>query len=403
MNVRIEPGVLSGTVTAPPSKSIAHRLIVSALLAQGVSRIDGIDLSDDIMATIRCVNALGAETEYENGTLIVRGTGKNDLIGGATLDCGECGSTLRFLLPILLLTDEPGTLTGSEKLLSRPMTVYETICREKGYLYESGKGAIRAAGKLQSGVYTLPGNVSSQFISGLMFALPLTQGDSVIRITEETESRPYIDLTRQTLNSFGVSVRWDDAQTLYIPGNQQYKAVRTANEGDWSNAAVFFAAQACGHPVDVTGVKEDSLQGDRICRRYLEMLKAPYAAADLTNCPDLGPVLFAFAALNRGGRFTGTKRLRIKESDRVQAMARELDKFGCRITVNENEAVVPHVTLQRPQIPLCGHNDHRIVMSMALLCLQTGGVIKGAEAVKKSYPSFFGELERLGGKVTYEA
>ena len=403
MNVRIEKSLLAGAVEAPPSKSIAHRLIICAALSDGESRIGRVDLSDDVRASIRCVNALGAKTEFADGTLRVRGTCPSGPRGGALLDCGECGSTLRFLLPVCLTADTSCTLTGSRKLLSRPMDVYKALCEEKGLTYEQTQTQIRVRGPLKGGVYTLPGNVSSQFVSGLMFALPRMEADSEVRITSSTESRPYIDLTSQALDRFGVKVCWKDGNTLLIPGKQRYIAADAENEGDWSNAAVFYALRSLGHRIEITGVKEDSLQGDRICLKYLQALEKPGAVVDLTDCPDLGPILFAYAAARHGGRFTGTRRLRIKESDRVQAMARELIKFGCALGIYENEVTVPDVPLITPQTPLYAHNDHRVVMSLALLCLRTGGLINGAEAVNKSYPAFFDELTRLGGKITNEA
>lgn len=402
MRVNILPSVPQGEISAPPSKSIAHRLIICAALAEGVSRIENIGLSDDIRATLGCIKAIGAAYSYDNGTLTVRGTDPLRLRIRGPLDCGECGSTLRFFLPICMLQDAECTLTGSKKLLSRPLGVYGEICTKQGIGFMNDGNTVRIRGKLGSGVYDVPGDISSQFITGLLFALPVLPGVSRISLTGSVESRPYIDLTIRALQAFCVRVRWEDARTLLIPGNQKYTPAVTKNEGDWSNAAFLFALEKCGFPVSVSGVDARSLQGDRECIRYFDLLKTGYGDIDLSNCPDLGPVLFAFAALCHGGRFTGTGRLKLKESDRAEAMAAELRKFGVCITVSENEVIIPPCSVHPPGEVLSGHNDHRIVMSLALLCVKTGGSIDGAEAVNKSYPGYFEDLRKLQVKWNYE-
>ena len=246
----------------------------------------------------------------------------------------------------------------------------------------------------------LPGDISSQFISGLLFALPLKRQDSTIHILPPVESRSYIDITIQALGTFGVQARWDesDENTLLIPGGQRYLPREVAVEGDYSNAAFFGALAAFGDDVTVTGL-QPSLQGDRVYARCFEQLRQGMATIDVTDCPDLGPILMAAAAVLHGVVLTGTRRLRIKESDRGVVMAQELQKLGVRCSVQENTIEI-FPGIQTPERPLLGHNDHRIVMSCAVLLTRTGGVISGAEAVTKSFPGFFDRLRELGIEVT---
>ena len=237
------------------------------------------------------------------------------------------------------------------------------------------------------------GDVSSQFVTGSLLALPLLPEDSTLRVLPPVESRPYIDITLDIMASFGVTVMERERNFFYIPGGQRYGSRCAAVEGDWSNAAFLLAL---GGGVRVSGLRPDSLQGDRVCREMLRRLERPGAVLDLSACPDLGPVLFAAAAQRCGAVFTGTRRLRIKESDRAAAMAQELAKFGAQVTVEEDRVTVLPCPLHAPNEELEGHNDHRIVMAMAVLCASLGGTIRGAEAVNKSYPDFFRTLWALG-------
>lgn len=378
-----------GSVTAPPSKSMAHRMLICAGLAKGESRIANVAPSEDILATLDCLDALGAVGNMDERNVTVRGTDIFSVSGGAVLPCRECGSTLRFLIPLCLLSGQSIVLKGSETLLRRPLSVYETLCSEQGLLFLRGSDALRLRGPLQSGSYAMDGGVSSQFVSGLLFALPLLPKDSTLRLLPPVESRPYIDMTLSAMRRFGVTATWRDEQTLFLPGGQQYRPQNATVEGDWSNAAFFLAM---GVPVE--GLDPDSLQGDRSCVSLMERLQNEFSEVDLSDCPDLGPVLFAFAAAHHGGRFTGTRRLRDKESDRIAAMAAELNKFGITLSTEENTVTVG-AGLHRPAETLDGHGDHRIVMALATLCVTTGGTIRGAEAVKKSFPDFFDRLRAL--------
>ena len=451
MKVTITPSAARGIIEAPPSKSMAHRLLICAGLAEGISVITNVDLSRDIEATIACLRALGARIEYEKGRVNVRGTGLAGLNGpgtqtGAVLPCGESGSTIRFLIPVCLLSGRESRLTGSTTLLTRPLQVYEDICREQGLTFEKGQKDLLVGGRLAAGEYVLPGDVSSQFISGLLFALPLLEGDSGIRLVPPVESRPYIDMTLQAVRADWIkpedplSGKKEDLPcALRIPGKQKYQPQAGLRvEGDYSNAAFFEAlgmlnkksgtsvpdaqslpaaqgdqnaadvldtsdAQASGDAagIQVTGLAENSLQGDRIYRTYLAGLDDGFVQIDLSDCPDLGPVLMAFAAARHGARFTGTRRLKIKESDRGTAMQQELAKMGVRVDMAEDEITV-FSGIRPPREHLYGHNDHRIVMALSILLTRTGGTIDGAEAVAKSLPDFFERMTGLGIQVSYE-
>ena len=251
----------------------------------------------------------------------------------------------------------------------------------------------------QGGIYSVPGNISSQFISGLLFALPTAESDSTIKISSPIESRSYIELTIDALNKFGVFVRWLDEYTIHIPGKQKYTPKQICVEGDYSGAAFPEALNLFGGNVQINGLNPTSIQGDKIYHKYFEMLTRGTPSIHIGDCPDLGPILFAIAAAKSGGIFTGTKRLKIKESDRAATMTEELEKFGTTSTVYEDSVVIYPAKFQAPKVPLCGHNDHRIVMALSILLTLTGGEIDGAEAVKKSYPSFFEDLSALGIKV----
>lgn len=388
-------------MTAPPSKSMAHRMIVCAGLAQGTSVIRNVDPSQDILATIDCMKALGAQISYEDRCVTAQGTDLRQSGGKETLPCRECGSTLRFLIPAALMSGNKYSFSGSGKLFERPLTVYEKICAEQGLYYEPGENGLEVAGRLSAGEYEIPGNISSQFISGLLFVLPLLEKDSVIKLIPPVESRPYIGMTMQALEMFGIRTFWEDECRIRVPGGQEYRPCDGSVEGDFSNAAFFEALNLTGGEVTVEGLNEDSLQGDKIYRQHLKRIEEGYARIDLADCPDLGPVLIAAAAMRHGAEFTGTRRLRIKESDRGLAMKQELKKMDIEVETSDNEIRVG-AGPRKPLEILNGHNDHRIVMALAVMLTQTGGSISGAEAVRKSLPDFWTRLKELGVQVTYD-
>ena len=370
---------------------MAHRELICAGLADGISTISNIDLSEDISATAECLRAAGAELKYsaDRGVMWVTGTEPFTHSEGV-MPCRESGSTLRFMLPVCALSEELTIMTGSPRLMQRPLTVYENIMKDQGLLMEKSDTFLRIQGALQGGSFCFPGDISSQFVSGLMFALPLCREASIIKLEGNVESRPYIDMTAAALGRHGVRTIWKDNNTLLIPGSQKYEPADVLIEGDWSNGAYLLALGAAAE-----GLDSNSLQGDRRCTEYFRLLDECAAEIDISDCPDLGPVLMAYAALRHGCTLTGTRRLRIKESDRGAAMQAELCKCGIQTLIKDNSITVGS-GVSAPAEAFCGHNDHRIVMALAVICAETGGIIDGAEAVGKSFPDYFDKLRELG-------
>ena len=403
--VRITSGRAVGHVVAPPSKSMAHRWLIGAALAEGESTIRHLASSQDILATSDCLRALGASLEgLSGGTCTVRGVGGMPRGGDGEerhLYCRESGSTLRFLLPLCLLDGKRSVLHGEGRLLARPLGIYEELCRERGIVFEQNESAVTVCGRLTAGEYVMRGDVSSQFITGLLFALPLLEGESRIRLTTHLESRSYLDLTLDALRTFGVQASFVGEREILIPGGQHYRPVDATVEGDHSNAAFFGALNAVGGHVTIEGLREDSLQGDRVWREHMAALVAGCPTISLADCPDLGPVLMAVAAVNHGAHFIDAGRLRLKESDRGAAMARELALIGIPTSVSEDGERISVMgnMLCEPDHELDGHNDHRIVMALAVLCTVVGGTITDANAVAKSMPDFFEVLRSLGIEV----
>ena len=398
MIATIEKGTAYGRVEAPPSKSVSHRYLICGALSGG-SVIENVAFSEDIKATLNCLKALGAECNIDGSTVKIGGTSPDKAIKSAELFCNESGSTLRFIIPLCLLFGQKITLKGTERLMSRSLAVYKEMCLSQGIEFTEDKERVTVCGKLTAGKYSVRGDVSSQFISGLMFALPLLGSDSIIDITGALESGSYLGMTVKALAEFGVRISRTDEHTIFIKGNQTYKPRTLRVEGDYSNAAFFEAFNSVGGNVAVAGLKKDTCQGDAVYRRLFGKLVRGCPEIDISDCPDLAPVLMAVAAANNGVRLIGTHRLKIKESDRGAAMAEELAKFGCNTEVWENKITVHPRALKTPELPLSGHNDHRIVMALSLLCSITGGSIYGAEAVNKSFPDYFRRLASLGIKV----
>ncbi len=396
MKATITPGKAKGIVLAPPSKSMAHRMLMGAGLSEGTSVIQNIDLSEDIKATLGILKALGCEYTIENNTVTMKGIGSRNVEATTVLDAKESGSTLRFFVPILLTGGEKCKFTGAKSLFSRPIGIYEDICKKQNIYFHKMVDSLELNGKLQATQYQIPGNISSQFITGLLYALPLLKEDSVLEILPPIESRAYIEMTLEVLEIYGIKVERRE-NTYYIPGNQTYRAINGIVEGDYSNAAFLDAFNLIGGQVEVEGLRKDSLQGDKVYREYFQMLQmADVPSMDISECPDLGPILIGMAAVNHGAVFTGTKRLEIKESDRGTVMAMELKKFGIQVDVHENEIVVHPGELQTPVEFLDSHNDHRIAMTLATLCTNTGGVIDDCMAVKKSFPNYYEVIKQLG-------
>ena len=394
MTLKIEKCLLKGSVSAPPSKSDGHRVLICSALSSG-STVKNLADSEDIKATLGCLKSLGAKTENTEKGLKIGGINPFYLPDNVILDCNESGSTLRFLIPLCLISGKKVSLKGKGRLMERPLIVYEKICEERGIFFKKNGDTLTLCGKLESGVFAVDGGVSSQFISGLMYALPLLPSDSQIKIEGVLESKPYIDMTVETLGRFGVEIKETD-YGYFIKGNQEYGSRSITVEGDWSNAAFLDGFNLLGGNVTVKGLNENSLQGDKIYKKMYEALKSGDKNFDLSNCPDLAPVMFALAAALGGAEFTGTARLKIKESDRAEVMKEELSKFGINVKVEENRVTVLGGVLKAPKEKLKGHNDHRIVMALTLLCTLVGGEIEGIEAVNKSFPDFFSKISALG-------
>ncbi|MCM1392764.1 MAG: 3-phosphoshikimate 1-carboxyvinyltransferase, partial [Ruminococcus sp.] len=394
----IKKSVAKGTTYAPTSKSVAHRLMICAALADGESEIRAVTFSQDILATLDCIKNMGAEVEVSGSTVRIKGLASPLMNESKHFFCRESGSTLRFFVPILLLSETQQTFSGAGRLMQRPMQVYEDICREKGLVFESGE-TLKIKGALTSGAFCVKGNISSQFITGLLFALAVADGDSRINIVPPIESRSYINMTIDAMNTFGVKVEWENDCTLLIKGNQKYLPQSLNVEGDYSGSAFLDAFNLLGGDVCVEGMNEKSLQGDMIYRKYFALIESETPTLDVSDCPDLAPILMTLAAARNGAKLIGTKRLKIKESDRGVVMAQELSKFGAEIDVGENEITVHDVKLHTPIELLHGHNDHRIVMSLAVLASVFGGEIDDAQAAAKSFPDFFEKIKNLGVEV----
>ncbi|MBE6628329.1 MAG: 3-phosphoshikimate 1-carboxyvinyltransferase [Ruminococcaceae bacterium] len=397
MIATFKPCTLRGVIEAPPSKSMAHRFLIGAALSGQKCKLTGVDFCEDVLASIDCLRALGADILIDGDTVSVdpKGFMKAE---DAVLNCRESGSTLRFLIPLALCLGKKVTLCGSERLMERPLDLYEQLCRDKGFDLQKSKNSVTLCGRLESGSYRLRGDISSQFVTGLLFALVYLGQDSSVEILPPLESRSYIDLTLSALNAFGADVMFSDAYKIEIKASKLH-AFSGMIEGDYSNAAFLDAFNQIGSKVNIGNLKSDSLQGDRVYADYFTRISSGTPTLDISDCPDLAPVLFALAAMKNGATFTGTHRLKAKESDRGIAMHEELQKLGGGLIFGDNTVTVPKQVLRYSGEVLDGHNDHRIVMALSVILSQTGGAINGAEAVKKSYPGFFEDIQTLGAEV----
>ncbi len=400
MIAEISKGFGKGTVVAPPSKSMAHRNLICGAFSKG-STVHGVDMSKDIEATVNCLRALGANVNMNGETVHIGGLDILSVKSGSELYANESGSTLRFMIPICLLSDKEITIRGNEnsKLFSRPLDIYERMCKENGLYFKVEASSVTVKGPLKSGDYFIPGDVSSQFISGLLFALPMAKGDSRIIVTGDFESASYVDLTLSALEDFGITVEHPDHKTFLIKGDQTFASKDVEVEGDCSNAAFFEAMKRLGSEISVEGLRPDTKQGDRVYPELFDKIDSKDFPIDISDTPDLAPILFAYSAVKGEGVFSGTRRLKIKESDRAEVMREELEKLGASVVVGDNDVTVKCNELITPKVPLCAHNDHRIAMSMATLATVCGATVSEAESVAKSFPDFFERMKRLGFKV----
>lgn len=399
MKVKILPSKTSGEVSAPPSKSFAHRYLIGSVLSCGKCVIKNIADSDDISATLSCIEQLGGSVTKDGNTVTVIPTAKSQ-IENAVFDCKESGSTLRFFIPVVLATGaKNSTFSGSERLLARGIKEYEKLFENSDVKIKSDEKSIEVNGKLTAGNYEISGEVSSQYTTGMLFALSRTPGKSTLKITGNAESRAYVDMTIKVLKDFGADITETEKNFFEINGKGRLSPGEFTVEGDWSNAAFLIALSRLTGKIDVLGLNENSVQGDRFSSVAFDALDGENAEIDLKDCPDLAPILFTYAAYKNGGKFTNTRRLRVKESDRANVMAEELKKFGANVKVYENSVEIEKTQLKPPIVPLCGHNDHRIVMALSVLAAVFGAEIDGAEAVNKSYPDFFRVIKKAGVNV----
>jgi 3-phosphoshikimate 1-carboxyvinyltransferase len=414
-DVKFSPFVPNGIVNVPPSKSDVHRAIICAAMANGVSRISPVALSNDIKATIGCIKALGADAVLENNVLTVDGTNmyKNKT---ALLDCGESGSTLRFFIPIAAVGNINATFVGKGKLPQRPIGIFTealpkagTVCKTEGGL------PLEIKGQLKSGIFKIPGNVSSQFITGLLLALPILEGDSEIVLTSPLESVGYIAMTIRTMKQFGVNIQATE-KGWHIKGGQSYKTCDYTTDGDWSQAAFFMVLGAVSGKVTVKGVAKDSTQGDKKCAEILARFGAKVTqldnevtvekgelkaiTIDASQIPDLVPVLSVCAAFAEGTtKIINAERLRIKECDRLKATAELLNNLGGKVKeLSDGLEITGVSSLKGGNVN--GYNDHRIVMSAAVCAARSDEDITAtfAMSINKSYPDFYIDYNSIGGK-----
>ncbi len=392
MDITIHPRQLSGTIKIIPSKSQAHRLLICAALANSETHLICPQISRDMEATANCLRALGAEILRTEEGYTVYPIGK--VPETAVLPCGESGSTLRFLLPIAGALGVDAVFQMEGRLPQRPLSpLWEEMERMGCQLSRPTPETIRCQGKLQAGTYTIPGNISSQYITGLLLALPLLDGKSKIHVAGKLESKPYVDMTQEALKLFGInsaeyrSNRW---QAFHTPGS-------VSVEADWSNGAFFLAAQALGCKVKVLGLDRKSFQGDRAVAELLPMLTQGCITVSARDIPDLVPILSVFAACYHGVTFRDIQRLRLKESDRVASTLALVRSLGGRGEASQDTMTIYGTGLIGGKVDAA--NDHRIAMAAAIaatVCKETVTIL-GAECVKKSYPKFWEEYARLGG------
>ena len=397
MDIRITPSHLSGRVEIPASKSCAHRALICASLAQGKSVISGVSMSKDIEATIRAMTALGAHFDVDGTTVTV--TGITSAPDKADIDCNESGSTLRFILPVAAALGSEATFRGRGRLPQRPIDIYKRELTKNGTVFLAQDMPYVIGGKLKGGRYEIEGNVSSQFVTGLIFALPLLDEDSEIILTSRLESRPYVDITIDILRRFGISIT-----EFFIKGGQKYTPHDEKIEGDFSQAAFFYVANALGADIKLGNLSENSVQGDRKITEIIDQVcsdgKISSFRADCSDIPDLVPILTVLGAFgSEDSVIYNAERLKIKESDRLQTSAALVNSLGGNVEITSDGLIIHPVKNMHGGI-VDSFGDHRIVMAAAVAASAVDGevIIRGAEAAEKSYPDFFKDYIQLGGK-----
>lgn len=415
MNIRLKPCRFYGEVTAISSKSDAHRLLIASALSDRQTFIRCNARSADITATVNCLNSLGADIKFVDGGISVKPI--KEKRKSAVLDCNESGSTIRFLLPVAAALGTNTEFTGGGRLPERPLSPLREQMEAHGVVFSPiNVFPVKINGEMISGEFTIKGNISSQFITGLLFALPLLNGNSIINVIPPVESRPYIDMTLNTLKKFGITVT-EKSNSFFIPGGQKYASPGTVeSEGDWSNSAFFLTAGAVSGRVTVTGLDVSSVQGDKQILTILKEMGAEITVEqgsitvkkgdlhginiDARNIPDLVPIISVAAAAANDGEtvITGAERLKIKESDRLTAVYESFKALGVDISKTDDGLVINKTGIVSGGA-VSGYNDHRMVMALSVLSAVSSGdiILRGAEAVNKSYPNFFEDFSSLGG------
>lgn len=419
-----------GRITVPPSKSTAHRALLCAALSGEETRVSNVDSSKDMEAMLNALAALNSSADYQSASRQVVFHPSHLHAGtGQEINCLESGNTMRFLIPVAAALGGEWLFTGSGRLPERPLSVYQELLPRHGVTYlpcgEEGKNLpLRLSGKLTPGIFEMPGNISSQFISGLLFALPLLEGDSEIVVTTALESKEYVELTLSVLRDFGIFVE-ATARGWHIPGGQRYRARDYSVEGDWSQAAFFLSMAALaphGEAVELCGLDQNSVQGDKACVQCFERFglsvhwegdvltarnpnwEKPFGGlvgitVDASQINDLVPALAVCGALSRGEtRITHAERLRLKESDRLAAMEQALNALGGRVTAVSDGLIIQGVSRLTGGVAQ-GENDHRVVMALAAGALRCTGelAVTDEQSIQKTYPGFFEDFRKLGG------
>ncbi len=422
MNITIErTNEKQVEIAIPASKSLSHRALIAAALSKCDTTIHHLVDNQDTQATISAMQHLGADFERKTDCLVVHAMQK-DKMDDAVVDCNESGSTLRFMIPLFSVYRQESCFTGHGRLMERPQSVYETVYHQKNLVFEKEGEILRCGGYLPSGNYEVNGNVSSQFITGLLCALPLVDGDSTLTVLPPYESQSYVGLTLNTLRKAGIIIE-EEGNTYHIPGNQTYALQEITVPGDDSQA-VFFGALGMMRqtPITISNVEHDSPQGDHVFLQQIASMGGKIeetadvyrfypsslhgTTIDLADCPDLGPMMFALATQAEGRTtFLHAGRLRVKESDRIACMEEELRKLGCDIYSEDDTVYVNGKSTIKGNVTLDGHNDHRIVMALSVLATiaKAPVTIQGAQAIAKSYPTFFEDLSKTGVQITYDS
>ena len=421
MEIRIIPTKLKGDISIPPSKSYSHRAVIAAALTGGESYVDNLNFSVDIQTTTDIMKDFGAEIEQGENFLKIKGNNGLVVVDNNYIQCNESGSTIRFIIPIALTNqNEEITIDGKGKLVERPLDTYYKIFDKQGIAYRTTNGRLPLyiEGKLKPDVFEVEGNISSQFITGLLYSLPLLDGDSKIIITSPLESKGYVDLTLKILKMSGIEIINKNYESFEIKGNQKYKEFNYTVEGDYSQVAFWIVAGILSDEINCKNVYKDSLQGDKeivdivtrmgakleISEKSLKVFPSETKGTiiDVSQCPDIAPVLTVLAALSEGEtRIVNAARLRIKESDRITSIKTELNKLGANVEEDGDSLIIQGVKELEGGVTVDSWNDHRIAMALAIASIKCKNpiIITGASAVRKSYPNFWNDFVSMGGKL----